>query len=150
MPPMRYLIPCVLLTTAASGSPLAAQAPDSARAYQRATAGVREFALGPLAVKVLIDAATLGGGELELAEITFPSETGAGGGAHRHTRVEVIYILSGEMDHVVNDVTHHLVPGMVGIVRPGDQVAHRVTSTSPVRALVMWAPGGELPRIESR
>jgi hypothetical protein len=36
---------------------------------------------------------------------------------------------------------------MVGIVRPGDSVSHRVVSEEPVRALVIWAPGGEVERL---
>ena len=36
---------------------------------------------------------------------------------------------------------------MVGIVRPGDVVVHRVISDVPVKALVIWAPGGEADRI---
>ncbi|MCH7475211.1 MAG: hypothetical protein IIA27_11105 [Gemmatimonadetes bacterium] len=33
------------------------------------------------------------------------------------------------------------------IVRPGDTVVHRVVSDVPVKALVIWAPGGEADRI---
>jgi hypothetical protein len=47
----------------------------------------------------------------------------------------------------VNGASHILEPGMVGIVRPGDTVAHGVSSEEPVRALVIWAPGGEADRI---
>ena len=51
------------------------------------------------------------------------------------------------LDHIVNDMSHVLEPGMVGIVRPGDTVVHRVVSDVPVKALVIWAPGGEADRI---
>ena len=125
----------------------AAQAVDSGSTYQPATKGFRASNLGPLAVKVLIDRAALGGDELELVEITFPAGAGTRGDGHTHRRVEVLYILSGELDHVVNGVAHHLVPGMAGIVRPGDTVIHRVTSADPVHALVIWAPGGELASV---
>lgn len=33
------------------------------------------------------------------------------------------------------------------MVRPGDTVVHRVVGDTPVRALVIWAPGGEVERI---
>ena len=40
----------------------------------------------------------------------------------------------------------HRTVGM-SIVRPGDGVVHRVLSDVPVKALVIWAPGGEVDRI---
>jgi mannose-6-phosphate isomerase-like protein (cupin superfamily) len=64
-----------------------------------------------------------------------------------HGRIEIFYILAGRLDHVVNGESHLLRPGMVGIVRPGDEVIHRVVSDVPVKALVIWAPGGEADRI---
>ena len=38
---------------------------------------------------------------------------------------------------------------MIGIVRTGDSVVHRVVSDEPVKALVTWAPGGEIDGIAS-
>ncbi|HUF69250.1 MAG TPA: hypothetical protein VMM79_11470 [Longimicrobiales bacterium] len=38
-------------------------------------------------------------------------------------------------------------PGSARMVRPGDTVVHRVVGDTPVRALVIWAPGGEVERI---
>lgn len=99
-----------------------------------------------LAIRVLIEAVNLGGGEVEIAEVTFPAGTSPARG-HRHGAVEIFYILEGELDHVVNGETHRLVPGAVGVVRPGDEVIHRVASPGPVRALVIWAPGGEVDRL---
>ncbi len=78
--------------------------------------------------------------------MTFPPGGPLSGGEHRHGRVEIFYVLSGVLEHEVNGVTHRLDPGMVGIVRPEDTVAHRVLSDEPVRTLVIWAPGGELQR----
>jgi quercetin dioxygenase-like cupin family protein len=124
----------------------AGQATDTS--YVKSTAGLRQFDLGAIKARVLLDSAALRGGELEMVELTFPA--GSAGGAHRHGRLEIIYVLEGEMDHVVNGVTHRLVPGSVGVVRTGDSVIHRVTSATAVRALVIWAPGGELPRLERR
>ncbi|MFQ5678953.1 MAG: cupin domain-containing protein [Gemmatimonadota bacterium] len=89
----------------------------------------------------------LGGEEVEIGEITFPVGAGAGRRSHRHAHVEIFYVLSGRLDHIVNGTSHLLEPGMVGIVRPGDEVVHRVASETPVRALVIWAPGGEIERI---
>jgi mannose-6-phosphate isomerase-like protein (cupin superfamily) len=137
----------VAAAIAAIATPAASAQGDSPR-YQKSTSGVRDFRLGATAVKVLIDSATLGGAEMEMAHLTFPpANPAAPPRGHTHGRLEVLYVLSGEMDHVVNGVSHPLKPGMAGIVRPGDQVVHRVTSADSVRVLVIWAPGGELARI---
>ena len=89
----------------------------------------------------------LGGSEMEMARLTFPpANPAAPARAHVHGHVEVLYILSGELDHIVNGVSHPLKAGMAGIVRPGDQVTHKVLSSDSVRVLVIWAPGSELVR----
>lgn len=56
-------------------------------------------------------------------------------------------MLCEEMNRVVKGESNILTPGTVGIVRPGDRVAHGVNSTEPVRALDIWAPGGGADRI---
>lgn len=119
-------------------------------AYEPATRGTRRLE-GPngLSIRVLVEASNLGGGEVELGEITFPPGSGAGDASHTHPRVEIFYVLEGGLDHIVNGRTHRLEPGMVGIVRPGDAVIHRVVGDAPVRALVVWAPGGEAERLAS-
>ena len=105
----------------------------------RSTAGVE--------IRVLADEATIAGREVEVAEITFPA--GADSGDHRHGVTELFYVLSGELEHSVNGGAVILKPGMVGAVRPPDAVRHRAPN-GPVKALVIWAPGGEAARITSR
>ena len=120
-----------------------------AQQYERATSGTRwlEAASG-LTIKILVESTNLGGTEVDIGEITFPVGSGSGGGGgHRHAAVEIFYILSGEFEHTVNGESHVLTPGMVGIVRPGDEVIHKVLSEEPVKALVIWAPGGEAERL---
>src|SRR5690242_14095090 len=74
--------------------------------YSKSTASVLDFKIGATSVKVLIDSATLGGGEMEMAHLTFaPGQTPRG---HVHGKVEILYVLSGELDHVVNGVSHML------------------------------------------
>ncbi len=116
--------------------------------YDRSTFGTRwlESERGTT-IKILVEAANLGGSEVEIGEITFPGGPRPPGQGHLHGSIEIFYVLSGEMNHVVNGESHILKPGMVGIVRPGDRVAHGVSSAEPVRALVIWAPGGEADRI---
>ena len=140
----RPLVQAVAASALILGS-ASAQITNNTANYKQETAGVRDFKLGATSVKVLIDSTTLGGGELEMAHLTFaPGQTPR---SHAHRRVEVLYVLSGELDHVVNGVSHVLKPGMAGIVRPGDQVMHRVPGSDSVKVLVIWAPGGELARI---
>ncbi|NIQ58650.1 MAG: cupin domain-containing protein, partial [Gammaproteobacteria bacterium] len=110
--------------------------------------GTRTFDIGAIEATVLVDEAALGGGEMEMVRMVFPPGGPTTGGQHRHGRVEIFYVLSGVLEHEVNGESHRLEPGMVGIVRPEDAVAHRVLSEEPVHTLVIWAPGGELSRFD--
>lgn len=116
--------------------------------YEQASEGTR-WLVGQngFSIKMLVEASNLGAGEVEIGEITFPVGSGARGGGHVHGRVEIFYVLSGTFDHVVNGNANRLTNGMVGMVRPGDEVIHRVIGDEPVRALVIWAPGGEADRV---
>lgn len=129
--------------------PATAQAESERAEYRAAGSALELLRRGAMRIAVLVDSAVLGGPEFEMAEITFPPASGAPGRHHGHGTVEMIYVLSGELDHVVNGLAHRLRPGMVGIVRPPDSVAHRVVSGHPVRALVIWAPAGELGHIRA-
>lgn len=99
-------------------------------------------------LRMLLDANNMGGSEVELGEITLPPKLDSG--EHTHGSVEIFYVVSGELEHVVNGRSYLLKPGMVGYVRPPDKVRHRVPSDSPTKALVIWAPGGESKRITER
>lgn len=139
---MRHLTTAVAITLFAASS-------ATAQEYAKATEGTRllQNEGSDFSIKVLVEASNLGSGEVEIGEITFPAGSEPRNG-HAHTSIEIFYILSGELDHIVNGESHLLGPGMVGIVRPGDDVIHRVPSaTEPVRALVIWAPGGEVERL---
>jgi quercetin dioxygenase-like cupin family protein len=128
------------------GSTLAAQEPAAAPAdYTRVTRGTRWLEGPGVAIKVLVEASNFGGSEVEVAELRL--DPGSSAATHRHGSHELIYVLEGALDHVVNGETHRLEPGMVGIVKEGDTVAHRVASETPVKALLVWAPGGEADRL---
>ncbi len=103
---------------------------------------------GGTRLRVLLDQASVGGAEVEVGEITFAA--GADSGEHVHGSLEIFYVLSGELEHVVNGKSVTLGPGMVGFVRPPDTVRHRVKPGAPAKALVVWAPGGEAERVTSR
>jgi mannose-6-phosphate isomerase-like protein (cupin superfamily) len=95
---------------------------------------------------MLLDESNLGTDDVEVAEITFavgPSPTTG----HRHGATEIFYIIEGVLGHVVNGVEHRLEPGMAGVVKPEDEIMHRVLSDTPVKAVVLWVPGGEGNRI---
>lgn len=97
-------------------------------------------------IELLLSESNLGGSEIQIGEITWPP--GANSGDHPHGATEVFYVLEGELEHVVDGVSQILGPGDLGFVRPPSRVNH---ITSPdggrVRALVIWAPGGEGTRI---
>ena len=131
------------LLVLAEGSVSAAEAQD----YARSGSGIGELTLGSgTTIKLLLDASNLGSDELEVAEITFPAGANPTGG-HVHGAMEIFYVIEGVLGHVVNGELHRIEPGMVGVVRQGDEVMHRVLSDGPVKALVLWAPGGEAARI---
>jgi quercetin dioxygenase-like cupin family protein len=100
---------------------------------------------GGLTIKMLVEGTNLGGDEVEVGEITFPGLSPGGG--HVHETNEIFYVLSGKMEHIVNGESAILEPGMVGIVRKGDTVSHKILSEEPCKALVIWAPGGEADRL---
>jgi uncharacterized cupin superfamily protein len=138
-------LPAAFLILVLSATAVTAQ--DST-AYQRSSAGTRwlENDAG-VSIKVLVEGAVLGATDVEIAEATFPVGMGAGPASHRHGSKELIYVVSGELDHVVNGTAHRLTPGMVGIVKPSDTVIHRVVGQTPVKVLLIWAPGGEVERL---
>ena len=108
--------------------------------YESPTSGTK--------IRMLLEEANLGGKEVEIGEITFPA--GVNSGEHLHGATEIFYVLSGELEHVVDGKRHLLKPGMLGFVRPPAKVNHVVSGKEPSKALVIWAPGGEAHRIVER
>ena len=102
---------------------------------------------GGTQLKVLVDAASLGGSEVEVAELSFAANTDSGN--HRHAVTETFYVLEGEMEQVINDKPVKLGPGMVASIRSTDQVRHK-TGPAGARVLVIWAPGGEIARVTAK
>jgi quercetin dioxygenase-like cupin family protein len=128
----------------------AANAQDTA-SYKRSSNGTRvlENDAGTT-IKILVERSVLGDSGIEIAEATLPAGAGAGPASHRHGSAEMIYVISGELDHIVNGTAHRLTPGMIGIVKPSDTVIHRVVGSTPVKVLLIWAPGGEVERLAQR
>lgn len=137
----------LLLASVLLGSASAVSA-QGADAYARASSGTRSLTLPTgTVIKMLLDASVLGTDAVEVAEITFP--VGASSGAHRHGAMEMFYVVEGVLGHVVNGVEHRLEPGMAGVVKPADEVQHRVLE-GPLKVVVIWVPGGEGDRIAPR
>ena len=96
---------------------------------------------------ILLDRESLGTSDVEVGELTFPAGTDSQD--HVHGSTEIFYVLSGELEHIVNGKSIVLKPGMVGFVKPPDLVRHKVGSSGPAKAVVIWAPGGEAARVVS-
>jgi quercetin dioxygenase-like cupin family protein len=143
----RLILVMAALTSLAACS----RTPDPApRAdYDIATAGTRQFefdtATAPGVIKILLEESNLGSAGVEMAEIFFPPDYH--GTTHPHD-FEIIYVLEGTLDHIVNGESHLLTPGMVGVVREPDLVVHRTASPDGVRVLVVWPTGGEVAGFE--
>ena len=117
-------------------------------AYEKSGDGTRLFNIpSGTQIKMLVEESNLGTKDVEIGEITFPALSGTQARGHRHGSIEIFYVMEGELEHIVNGQSYFLTPGMVGIVRPEDTVAHRVPGDVPVKALVIWAPGGEADRL---
>ena len=114
--------------------------------YAPASSGTRLLEKGDIDIRMLLESSNLGGQEIEIGEITLPTSYGQGG-AHFHGKMEIFYVLSGRLGHTVNGKAHVLEPGMVGVARVNDSVAHAVLSDKPVKALVIWLPAGEADRL---
>ncbi len=106
---------------------------------------------GRIRIDVYVDASNLSSNAIEVAEITFYEDSSVAapeeGGPHTHDSTEIFYVLEGELIHIVGDQKYVVRKGEVGIVGSGDVVRHGLETDAPVRALVIWVPGGEIDRL---
>ncbi len=70
-------------------------------------------------------------------------------GEHAHDAIESFYVVSGELEDVVNGGSRIMKPGMSWFVRPPDKVRHK-TGPAGAKVVVVWAPGMEGRRVASR
>lgn len=138
---------CILLTIFC-GAALAEES-RVGLTYEHASAGTRQFQwesdAGRAWIKVLVEASNLGSEGAEVGEVFFPP--GYSGKPHNH-ELEILYVLEGELEHIVNGESHVLTPGMVGIVRSPDDVIHKAHSAKGVRVLVIWPLGNEVKGLQ--
>src|ERR1043166_2252304 len=97
-------------------------------------------------LRLLLDETNVGP-EVSVGEIVFPPNLDSG--EHRHGAIEIFYVLSGELEHVVNGKSEILRPGMAGYVKPPDLVRHK-TGADGAKAVVVWVPGDEAKKIAAR
>jgi quercetin dioxygenase-like cupin family protein len=102
---------------------------------------------GGTTLRVIVDDQVLGGTEVEIGELTFAPNSDSND--HRHSVTETFYVLEGELEQVINGKPVRLGPGMAASIRSTDTVRHK-TGPAGARALVIWAPGGEIARVTSR
>jgi quercetin dioxygenase-like cupin family protein len=129
----------------AIGALLAVCAVTSATA-QSDRQGVTYRAPSGATLRLILDSANVGP-DISLGELTFPPNGDSG--EHAHGAIEIFYVLSGELEHVVNGKSQILKPGMVGYVKPPDKIRHK-TGPSGAKVVVMWVPGAEAGKIISR
>lgn len=97
-------------------------------------------------LRLMIDDTNLGA-EVSVGEITFPPNSDSGD--HQHGAIEILYVVSGELEHSVNGKTEILKPGMTGFVRPPDKIRHK-TGPAGAKVVVIWVPGEEAKKITAR
>src|SRR3954463_13392009 len=101
---------------------------------------------GGTTLRLMLDESNVGG-EVTLGEMMFPPNSDSGD--HKHGAIEIFYVVSGELDHVVNGKSQILKPGMSGFVKPPDKVRHK-TGAAGAKVVVVWVPAEEARRVASR
>jgi quercetin dioxygenase-like cupin family protein len=108
--------------------------------------GVTYRSPGGTTLKLMLDDTNVGP-EVTVGELTFPPN--ADSGDHAHGAIEMFYVLTGELEHVVNGKSQILKPGMVGFVKPPDKIRHK-TGPAGAKVVVIWVPGDEGKKIAAR
>jgi quercetin dioxygenase-like cupin family protein len=132
----RILRTCAILLVGAAPA-AAAQAGRVSQTYRSS---------GGVTLRLFLDDSNVGP-EVTVGELTFPPN--ANSGEHTHGAIEMFYVLSGELEHVVNGKSYLLGPGMTGYVRPPDTIRHK-TGPAGAKVLVVWVPGDEAKKIVAR
>src|SRR5215471_16483204 len=101
---------------------------------------------GGTTLRIMLDESNVGP-EVTVGEMIFPPNQDSGD--HQHGAKEMFYVVSGELEHVVNGRSQFLKPGMAGYVKPPDKVRHK-TGAAGAKVVVIWVPGDEGQRIASR
>ncbi len=135
---MRTLLTVLILSFLGAAGGSSAQTPKLQGTAYRSPSGTT--------LRLMLDETNLGA-EASLGELTFPANSDSGD--HTHGAIEMFYVVSGELEHVVNGRSQRLTPGMAGFVKPPDQVRHK-TGPAGAKVVVVWVPGDEGRRVASR
>ena len=127
------------------GATLVACVAMSASAQQGKT-GDTYRSPGGATLRLFLDQSNVGP-EVSIGELTFPPNSDSG--EHAHGAIEMFYVVSGELEHVVNGKSYLLGPGMTGYVRPPDKIRHK-TGAAGAKVVVVWVPGDEAGKIAAR
>src|SRR5215212_10011622 len=101
---------------------------------------------GGTTLRLMLDERNVGP-EVTLGEMVFPANSDSGD--HKHGATEMFYVVTGELEHVVNGKSEILKPGMAGYVKPPDSVRHK-TGPAGAKVVVVWVPGDEGKKIAAR
>src|SRR5678809_424942 len=134
---LRYFSRTLPFVLALSAANAAAQTEKQGVTYRSPTGAT---------LKLMLDDSNVGP-EVTVGELTFPPNTDSG--EHTHGAIEMFYVLSGELEHVVNGKSQILKPGMVGYVKPPDKIRHK-TGPTGAKVVVIWVPGDEGKKIAAR
>jgi quercetin dioxygenase-like cupin family protein len=135
----KALIGCALLSGGiAFGDRVHAQAGNPQPPTYRSPGGTT--------LKLLLDESNVGP-EVTVGEMVFAPNQDSGD--HQHGAIEMFYVISGELEHVVNGQSHILKPGMTGYVKPPDRIRHK-TGPAGAKVVVVWVPGEEGKKIAAR
>jgi quercetin dioxygenase-like cupin family protein len=113
---------------------------------QSEKAGTLYRSPGGTTLRLLLDDSNVGP-EVTVGEMTFPPNVDSGD--HTHGSIEMFYVLSGALEHIVNGRSQILTPGMTGYVRPPDKIRHK-TGPDGAKVVVIWVPGDEAKKIVGR
>jgi quercetin dioxygenase-like cupin family protein len=137
LPALRSRVTMLALAMLASSAGVSAQAVTKGTVF-RAPSGAT--------LRLILDDSTVGPA-VSMGELTFPPNMDSG--EHVHGATEILYVLSGELEHTVNGETTILKPGMTGYVRPPGKIRHK-TGAAGAKVLVVWVPGDEAKKITAR
>jgi quercetin dioxygenase-like cupin family protein len=101
---------------------------------------------GGTTLRIMLDESNVGS-DVTLGEMIFPPNQDSGD--HQHGAKEMFYVVSGELEHIVNGQSQLLKPGMAGYVNPPDKVRHK-TGAAGAKVVVVWVPGDEGKKIAAR
>ena len=108
--------------------------------------GVTYRSPGGSTLRLMLDESNVGP-SVTVGELIFPPNSDSGD--HQHGALEMFYVVTGELDHVVNGKSQILKPGMSGYVKPPDKVRHK-TGPAGAKVVVIWVPGDEGKKVASR